>query len=459
MLDNTEMGQTPAGLGSLARFVPFQVRLWRYCAQRLHDNNLTAMAAALSFHTIFALIPTLVLVLLTLSSLGLLEVNKQSLRNFLVASGFARIGVGGPHTPQQSAADTRDWRTPTSEPAEMQRDLGINVADEILGLVESVQGQLTIQRVGPIGIALFIWTAINLLSIMEDALNRVFGAARNRSVVRRSLMYWAVLTLGPVALAIALYFGQAAISAALGAPVLSAIARLLGVLGPTLVGILLLTATYVLLPNTIVHRQAALGGAFVAVMLWLVARWGFALYVGSFVVNGNLYGILGVLPLFLLWLYFSWLIFLFGAELAHTAANLKRLEVFDDSAPLIVTPVCAVRVVDCVLRTFQKGQGAADFSRICAETGISADALRWLLTRLVDRGVLAETGAEKPSAYLPAKPADQTEIREAWMACDSDSPEIGGPENNTAAQRLEARVRAALGSTTFAEDRNSPDRQ
>lgn len=420
------------------------------------------MAAALSYHTIFALIPTLVLVLLTLSSLGLLEDSKQSLRNFLIASGFARIGISDhqqPHSQanvarQESAAGEKgSTQLPVdSRPAAgEEKERGINVADEILGLVERVQEQLTIQRVGPIGIALFIWTAINLLSILEDALNRVFGAARNRSIVRRSLMYWAVLTLGPVALALTLYFGQAALSAAFGTPVLFWVTRVLGILGPTLVGVLLLAATYILLPNTAVPRHAALGGAFVAVLFWLVARWGFALYVGQFVVSGNLYGILGALPLFLLWLYLSWLIFLFGAELAHTAANLRRLELPDESAPQVVTPNCAVRVVACVLRNFQAGSGAPNIVQIATQTGISSEALTWLLSRLVDRGVLAETGTDQPVGYLPAKPAEQIQLREAMNVCEDVSLRAQGAESDAAAALVEARTRTALGTATFAD--------
>src|SRR5262245_24608837 len=86
----TQPGQE---LGRLARFVHFQVKLWRFCAARLHRNNLLAMAAALSFRTIFALIPTLVLAFLVAGALGVLEDSKGSLRSFLEASGFSQIAA------------------------------------------------------------------------------------------------------------------------------------------------------------------------------------------------------------------------------------------------------------------------------------------------------------------------------------------------------------------------------
>ena len=450
-------------VGRLARFVQFQARLWRYCAWRLRQNNLTAMAAALSFHTIFALIPTLVLVLLTLSSLGLLEDSKRSLRDFLVASGFARIGIsdqaatmqpnlGDSNRDVESAPTTNEGATNGSAPAGNQSQ-AFNVAAEILSLVEKVQGQLTIQRIGPIGIALFIWTAISLLSIMEDALNRVFGAARNRSVLRRSLMYWAVLTLGPVALAITAYFGQSAMSAAMGMPLLSSVTWLAGMLGPLLVGVLMLAATYILLPNTAVNRQAAVGGALAAVLLWLVARWGFALYIERFVVSGNLYGILGALPLFLLWLYLSWLVFLFGAELAHTAANLQRLDVPDDLAPQIVTPMCAVRIMTVLARSFQSGRGGMDAAGAAGESGVPAEATAWLLSRMASCGLVVECGQEPPLRYLPARPAEQILINELLQVCEADR--VGESARGEQTARFEShvaeKIRTALSSTTLAE--------
>src|SRR5262245_56815112 len=90
-------------LGRLARFVQFQIRLWRFCAARLHTNNLPAIAAALSFRTIFALIPFLVLAFLAAGALGVIDDSKQSLRSFLEASGFSQIGVYGEATSQSAS--------------------------------------------------------------------------------------------------------------------------------------------------------------------------------------------------------------------------------------------------------------------------------------------------------------------------------------------------------------------
>lgn len=72
--------------------------------------------------------------------------------------------------------------------------------------------------------------------------------------------------------------------------------------------------------------------------LWLVAKWGFAIYVTKLVGTGNLYGALGLLPLFLIWLNLSWLLFLFGAELANAAANLDTMNLEEQAGRTMLGP-------------------------------------------------------------------------------------------------------------------------
>ena len=175
-------------IGRWGRFLRFQLQLWRYCARRLWINNLTAMSAALSFRTIFALIPTIVLAALFLKSVGVLEDGKRSLRQFLETTGFTQIVVveqpaGGEAAPGADGAAGRS----------------VNVANEIEQIVGQVESKLTVERLGPIGVVLLIWTALGLLTAMEQSLNRVFGAERARSAAKRLLLYWGVLTLGPLA--------------------------------------------------------------------------------------------------------------------------------------------------------------------------------------------------------------------------------------------------------------------
>ena len=427
-------------LSRLARFVQFQIRLWRFCAARLHTNNLPAMAAALSFRTIFALIPILVLAFLAAGALGVFDDSKQSLRAFLYASGFAQIGA-----PDDVSAQPSMQGAPSTAPAS--GPIYVNVADEILALVDHVQQQLTIQRLGPIGAALLIWTALSLLSTMEESLNRVFGATRSRSTVRRVLLYWSAMTLGPIVIALTIFVSRRAMLAAGEIPLLPFFLSPLIWLGPTLVGILVLTATYVLIPNIAINRKAALGGATVAVLFWLVARWAFALYVEYLVLPGNLYGILGVIPLFLLWLNLSWIIFLFGAELAHTAANIRHLKLPEPDEPAVVTPEDALAIALCVLREYESGAGAASTARITGSVRTTGDGVQWLAERLADRGILSRVEAADGPRYLPARPADRITVAEVFDACEpAATPHATPAKTVDGVSAVVARVRERMES-------------
>src|SRR6185369_17886103 len=115
------------------------------------------MSAALSFQTIFALIPILVLGLLVAKQVGALDDSKESLRAFLQSTGMSII----------YATDAIDNKDSTSPDAQKRRQ---SAADYIEQMVDSVETKLSLQRIGPIGAFLFIWTALSLITTMEDSL-------------------------------------------------------------------------------------------------------------------------------------------------------------------------------------------------------------------------------------------------------------------------------------------------
>lgn len=297
-------------LGRWARFLRYQIQLWILCARRLREKNVLAMSSALSFRTLFAMVPTLVLTMIVLKSVGVFQ-SRPVVHWALDKAGLTKITIVQP-TPTTS----------TTAPATIPTQL--NLADQIEALVEKVERKLTLGAIGPIGMLLLIWSALTLMMTMERSLNRVFEAPRGRSLWQRIGLYWTALTLGPVLIVAADYGGEKILAVA---PDASAIAWLLVAIGwaePVVIGILVLAALYKIVPSRDIPFTAALAGAVVAGPLWLIAKWAFSLYVVEFVTKGNLYGALGLIPLFLVWLNLSWWIFLFGASLAHSAIRLRR---------------------------------------------------------------------------------------------------------------------------------------
>ena len=445
-------------LSRWARFVRFQWTLYRFCARRLRENTVVAMSAALSFRTIFALIPVIVLAFLVLRSIGAVEDGKRSLHRFLDASGFSQIATvpEGPIvaadleaevTTQPADADpatqpaAADGPTPLVAAVEGEAPQLINVAEKIEEIATEVEGKLTFERLGPIGVALFIWTALTLLSTIEGSLNRIFNAPRSRVIGRRVLLYWSVLTLGPVALVVASYVGRQFTERFAEMPGIAWLFITFGWVGPVLVGVIVLAAVYSWLPNTTVPYRAAIGAAVIAVPIWLVAKWAFALYVQRLVVTGNLYGVLGLFPLFLMWLNLSWLIFLFGAELAHTLANLKRMALAEQAEQIELGPSDMLAAALAVAHSYVLGEGPVTLDQISDRLSLPSVSVQSLTDRLKGAGMFCDVTDSGGSAFVLARPADQIHVLDVLNLADPRGDERGAEHYDASLKQAVSLVR------------------
>ena len=206
-----------AELGSWARLARSQITLWRYCARRLRENNVMAMSSALSFRTIFALVPLVIVAFLALKSLGVVEDSKRYLYDFLERTGMTQITYTEPGEepatppdaePPAPPAPREDGQMPGTPPYDVPDR--ITVAEKIVSVVEYAESRLTVGRVGPLSVVLLVWTALTLLTTMERSLNRIFEASKARGFARRTLIYWSALTLGPLVIVAAVRYAEIA---------------------------------------------------------------------------------------------------------------------------------------------------------------------------------------------------------------------------------------------------------
>jgi membrane protein len=441
-----------AQLSRGARFLQFQYELWKFCARRLHRNNLMAMSAALSFRTIFAMIPILVFGFLVLKSIGVVEDGKRSLQEVLERSGLAQIAVptetdiagdaeadgaenegAVKESDAESGGEERGEITNEDGTAEDDADTGLSVAELIEELVVETEQKLTVRRIGPVGGVLLIWTALTLLMTVEQCLNRIFGADRSRVVTRRILLYWSMLTLGPVAITVVSYGSRVVMDTFQDMAGIAWLTAAIGWLAPILVSMLVIAMVYKLIPNTTVGFAAAFGGAFVTVPLWLITRWAFAIYVERFVLKGNLYGFLGVLPLFMLWLNLSWTVFLFGAELANTAANLKQFQRMERAQRRVLGPSDWLAVMVAIGKSFVQGRGPATLDDIVNQTDLAPESAAQLLTGLIRAELVCVTDDEDSPGYMVARPPEQLDLATIFDLADPPYRPGAGDANAIAA--------------------------
>ncbi len=268
---------------SIPRVKRLAAHVWRHFGEdRLFDE-----AASLSYTSLVSMVPLLAVV-------------------FGVASAFPVF--------QQWSDQLQTFVFTNFVPA-----AGDQVQATVSGFLDSV-GKLTLS-----GTLFLIATALLLMVRIERAFNLVWRVPTARSLRTRLVMYWAVLTLGPLALGAAI-----ALSAQ---PVFEQVT--LGVsahsnwraLGIFLLSWLAFTIMFMLVPNRRVNFTHALVGALISALLFYLAKKGFVAFVANASFN-VIYGALAAIPIFLLWLYLVWIVILLGASLAAslTTFNDRRVD-------------------------------------------------------------------------------------------------------------------------------------
>lgn len=257
--------------------------------RRFHADDALMMAAALSYTSLLSLVPLLTIALAILAAFPTFEPIRHELQ----------IGLISMLVP----------------------DVGQAVRQMIDGLINNA-GNLT-----AFGILGLVFTAILLLVTIEDALNRIFRVDQPRAPLSRLLVYWTVVTLGPLLLAASLSItdwlsafgrhGKEAVQSGLLALAGHSLFRF-----TTLVS--LFSLLYCLVPNRPVRPRDAIAGALLAGLLIAVLRIAFRIYVEDVRPYQSLYGALAVVPILLLWMYLVWLAVLAGAE--FTASLGERRE-------------------------------------------------------------------------------------------------------------------------------------
>jgi len=407
--------------------------------RRRWQHNAFAMSAALAFQTIFALIPVLVLTALVLTSIGAIGDSKAALRDFMKQVGVSQIQVTETAPATQPGAATQT----------------IMLSDKIEEMFDALQSKITVGRLGPVGVVLLIWSAIALLTTMEQSLNRIFGVEQNRSIPRRLFLYWAAMTLVPLILLAVGYASRTALEHARHIWGVSwLLAHVALWLGTPMVGILLLAALYKFLPNTNVPYRTAFIGAVLAAPLWMVARWGFGLYV-EHAAKGNFYGALGLIPIFLIWMNVSWLIFLMGAELAYTVANLQRLESAEQDETIIVGPTELLAGAIAVAKPFLAGESPVGITEICRHLQLPDITLRRILQRLQSARIIAPIEEDQETRYVLARPANRIPLFEVMEIENPQvKPELARHFDEDIRRDIQSvydRVQGSVGNLTLAD--------
>lgn len=174
------------------------------------------------------------------------------------------------------------------------------------------------RRLTAVGVIFLIITSIMMMKNIEDALNRIWRVDEPRKGVSSFLLYWAVLSLGPLLVGL----GFVITSYITALPVYTSATDFVGpnrVISflPILFSMIAFTLLYTAVPNCSVPIRYALAGGLFAAIMFELAKRGFAFFVTQFPSYELIYGAFAAFPMFLAWIYISWIIILMGAELSR----------------------------------------------------------------------------------------------------------------------------------------------
>lgn len=210
---------------------------------------------------------------------------------------------------------------------------GAQVQEAVARFVDA-SAELTV--VGVLGLAVI---ALLLLTTVEHAFNHIFRVRRARSLVGRLLVYWTVMTLGPLLLGASFSLSRWLLSLREKTVVdLLDFARApVSTLAPFLLTLTAFTLFYMIVPNRTVRLKDALAGALVGAGLFAGLRFGFVVYVAQAHNYFTLYGALAALPLFLTWLFASWTVVLLGAVITASLPEwrMQLAQVGDDEPGIL----------------------------------------------------------------------------------------------------------------------------
>jgi len=375
---NRMMDMDVADVASLPALKRHATSLFRFISRvgkRFVGDKCIQRASALGYACLLAIVPLVVLGFSVFTTFQAFDSISDHVRNALL-----------------------DYLLPTSQ----------QVVQSYFGEITSKAGALSI--FGIIGLLL---TATALLNTMEEAFNDIWRISRKRPFMSKFITFWSLLTLSPIligaSISITSYFAALPIirDVAEGASAIHHIPFLL----PWLISSTAMTALYIVLPNTNVPLRHALVGGLVSGALFELTKLGFTFYVTEMANYEKLYGALGTLPVFLIWLYLIWIVVLVGAEVSFCLQHPEQSQ--RKGEWLTHTGVQNFFSHLALLRAAQAIHHGKDlhFQDLAYETEIPENILQEWLDSLCDKGLLKQVlSDDSRGAWVLGKAANELSL-------------------------------------------------
>ena len=385
----------------------------------LADGHLTLLAMSLVYTTLLSLVPLLAL-------------------SFSVLKGF---GVHNQIEPALAAA-----LAPLGE-------RGVEISRSIVGFVDNIR----VGVLGAVGLGLLIYTVVSLMQKIEHAFNTVWRVKQKRPLTQRFSQYLSVLTIGPLLVFSAMgitgmLLNSRAMQALMDMAPLGALIQGAGEFVPYLLVIAAFAFIYNLMPNTRVRPTSALVGGAVGGILWQSLGWAFATFIAASTSYTAIYAGFAIVILAMIWLYLNWLVVLVGASVAYYHQHPGQLAtpMHEPRMSSRVKEKLALLAMAHIARRFEADTPAWTLDGLAVQLDTPASLLEPVLTTLIQRGMLVETG-DSPAAYVPAQPLEHIAIADLLEAVRSAEEAahlpLSGLPRDGAVDAVIARLDTATGTS------------
>jgi membrane protein len=325
--------------------------------RRFDQDHCLQIASSLTFTTLLALVPLVTITLTLMSAVPAFAGLGEHIHRFLLAN--------------------------------MLPDKAGTVVSAYIEQFSGRAGRLT-----ALGTAFLAVTAFMMMFTLERAFNSIWRVSRPRPLGQRILVYWAALTLGPILIGASLSITSYLVGASLG------IARETPLAGTAILGLVpfvltwaAFTLVYYFVPNRAIRPRHALIGGLVAAFVFEIMKRSFAVFVAQIPTYTLVYGAFAVVPIFLLWIYFSWVVVVIGALITALAPDLAVLS--DKTASTAGAGFGDALATLIVLARAQQGSEVLDLRKIARGASLTMDQADRLLERMAARGWVARSGREK----------------------------------------------------------------
>lgn len=324
--------------------------LLKFARTRLREERLDEVAGSLTFISVLALVPMLTIAFAIFTSFPLFNTMRASLEAYFIQSLMPKA-----------------------------------ISNTILGYLTSFANKAS--GLSSVGAVALLVTAITMMSTIERAFNQIWRVKQVRPIVQRFLVYWAILTLGPLLIGVSISVSShlfVATSQAVGAT------RGVATMFYTVLSILLSTIAfgflYLAVPNRLIEWRDAAWGGLVAAIAFEIAKRAFAEFIARFPSYAMIYGALAAIPLFLVWIYLSWLITLAGAVLVAALPIIKyeRWWHMPSTGSVFVDAMVVLRPL--VQARMQGQQAQVPSSELRLQTRLGFDEIEELLQKMAACG-------------------------------------------------------------------------